>query len=71
MGNYTHTFTKDEREAAENLGALFGTGWPETDKGNLISFPKRRRASGGTSGSSCESISLVAGVGFEPTTSGL
>jgi hypothetical protein len=39
MENYTHTFTKDEREAAENLRALFGTGWPETDKGNLNSFP--------------------------------
>jgi hypothetical protein len=32
-------FTKDEHAAAEKLGELFGTGWPETDKGNLISFP--------------------------------
>src|SRR5262249_39353251 len=27
--NYTHTFTDDERNAAEKLGELFGTGWPE------------------------------------------
>ena len=25
----THTFTQDERRAAEKLGELFGTGWPE------------------------------------------
>ena len=37
--NYTHTFTQDERAAAEKLGELFGTGWPEKEKGNLISFP--------------------------------
>jgi integrase len=36
---YTHTFTQDERVAAEKLGEFFGTGWPEKDKGNLISFP--------------------------------
>jgi len=36
---YTHTFTQDERAAAEKLGELFGTGWPETDKGKVISFP--------------------------------
>jgi len=24
-----HTFTKDEREAAEKLGELFGTDWRE------------------------------------------
>jgi len=34
--NYTHTFTEDEREAAEKIGELFGTGWPE---GKVISFP--------------------------------
>jgi hypothetical protein len=34
--NYTHTFTEDERKAAEKLGELFGTGWPE---GKVISFP--------------------------------
>jgi integrase len=37
--NYTHTFTQDERDAAERLGEFFGTGWPEIDKGKLISFP--------------------------------
>jgi hypothetical protein len=26
MENYTHTFTHDERDAAEKLGQLFGTG---------------------------------------------
>jgi integrase len=29
----------DERNAAEKLGELFGTGWPEIDKGKVISFP--------------------------------
>ena len=37
--DYTHTFTADERDAAEKLGRVFGTEWPEIDKGNLISFP--------------------------------
>jgi integrase len=37
--NYTHTFTADERNAAEKLGEFFGTGWPEIDKGKVISFP--------------------------------
>ena len=37
--NYTHTFTDDERNAAEKLGELFGTGWPEIDAGKVISFP--------------------------------
>jgi hypothetical protein len=37
--SYTHTFTQDERAAAEKLGELFGTGWPETDKVKVISFP--------------------------------
>jgi len=37
--NYTHTFTQDERAAAEKLGELFGTGWPETGEGKVISFP--------------------------------
>ena len=36
---YTHTFSDDERNAADKLGELFGTGWPEIDKGKLISFP--------------------------------
>ena len=37
--NYTHTFTQDERDAAEKLGEFFGTGWPETGQGKVISFP--------------------------------
>ena len=37
--NYTHTFTQDERAAAEKLGEFFGTGWPETGEGKVISFP--------------------------------
>jgi integrase len=36
---YTHTFTQDERAAAEKLGELFGTDWPEKQMGKLISFP--------------------------------
>ncbi|MGC1648825.1 MAG: tyrosine-type recombinase/integrase [Candidatus Sulfotelmatobacter sp.] len=36
---YTHTFTQDERAAAEKLGELFGTGWPEKKMGKLIPFP--------------------------------
>jgi hypothetical protein len=37
--NYTHTFTKDERDAAEGLGKLFGTEWPTSGEEKLISFP--------------------------------
>lgn len=37
--NYTHTFSKDERAAAEKLGELFGTDWPEKEPTNVISFP--------------------------------
>ncbi len=37
--NYTHTFQHHEQEAAEKLGQLFGTVWPEIDKEKLISFP--------------------------------
>jgi hypothetical protein len=36
---YTHTFTVDERNAAEKLGDLFRTGWLEIDAGRVISFP--------------------------------
>jgi integrase len=36
---YTHTFTQDERVAAEKIGELLGTGWPEKERGKLISFP--------------------------------
>jgi hypothetical protein len=27
------------RNAGEKFGELFGTGWPEIDKGKVISFP--------------------------------
>jgi uncharacterized protein DUF5675 len=37
--NCTHTFTQDERHAVEKLGKFFGTGLPEIDKAELISFP--------------------------------
>jgi len=37
--NYTHTFTKDERDAAQELGKLFGTEWPTSGEEKLISFP--------------------------------
>jgi hypothetical protein len=41
--NYTHTFTDDEWSAAEKLGELFGTGWPEIDTGKVVSFPNLSR----------------------------
>jgi hypothetical protein len=41
--NYTHTFTKDERDAAEELGKLFGTEWPTSREEKLISFPNLSR----------------------------
>jgi hypothetical protein len=37
--NYTHTFTHDERNAAEKLGQFFGDGWPEISESKVISFP--------------------------------
>jgi len=37
--NYTHTFTQDERDAAEKLGEFFGTGRPEIGEKKVISFP--------------------------------
>jgi len=37
--NYTHTFTPNERDAAEKLGELFGTKWQEIGKKTVISFP--------------------------------
>jgi len=46
--NYTHTFTENERNAAEKLGQFFETGWPEIDGGKLISsqvFPKKKKGS--------------------------
>jgi len=48
--NYTHTFTDDERNAAEKLGELFGTGWPEIDTGKVISFPNLSQKEGGLAG---------------------
>ena len=48
--NYTHTFTQDERAAAEKLGELFGSGWPERDSGNLISFPNLSQKEEGLAG---------------------
>jgi len=49
--NYTHTFTDDERNAAEKLGELFGTGWPEIDAGKVISFPNLSQKEEGPVGS--------------------
>lgn len=37
--DYTHTFSQDERVAADKLGELFGTGWPEKRTGKVIPFP--------------------------------
>ena len=48
--NYTHTFTEDERNAAEKLGQFFGTGWPEIDDGKLISFPSLSQKEEGLTG---------------------
>ena len=48
--NYTHTFTQDERDAAEKLGQLFGTRWPEIDKGKVISFPNLSQKEEGLAG---------------------
>jgi integrase len=42
--SYTHTFTTDEREAAEKLGELFGAGWPEKGEAKVISFPSLSHA---------------------------
>ena len=38
-GKERHTFTKDERDAPENLGDFFATDWPEIYKGKVVSFP--------------------------------
>ena len=54
--NYTHTFTQDERDAAEKLGDFFGTGWPEIDKGKLISFPSLSQTKEGPLGSIQEAL---------------
>ena len=63
--NYTHTFTPDERSAAEKLGEFFGTGWPEIDMGKVISFPnlsqKEEGLSAPTAESPCESTRFGCG----------
>ncbi len=63
--NYTHTFTQDERDAAEKLGDFFGSGWPEIDRGKVISFPnlsqKEEGLAGGTPTSPCESVRFGCG----------
>lgn len=48
--NYTHTFTKDERDAAEKLGEFFGTGWPEISESKVISFPSLSQNEEGLAG---------------------
>ena len=70
---YTHTFTQDEHVAAEKIGELFGTGWPEKEEGKLISFPNLSQMQNWPAESSQQAvaISLVAGGGFEPPTYGL
>jgi integrase len=54
--NYTHTFTQDERDAAEKLGQLFGTGWPEIDKGKVISFPNLSQKEEGLAGGTQQAL---------------
>ena len=54
--NYTHTFTKDEQDAAEKLGELFGTGWPERDEGKVISFPSLSQMKEGLPGGVQEAL---------------
>jgi len=50
-GDHTHTFTQDERDAAEKLGELFGAAWPETDMGKVISFSCLSQKEEGLAGS--------------------
>ncbi len=54
--NYTHTFTQDERDAAEKLGQLFGAGWPEIDKGKVISFPNLSQKAEGLTGGTQQAL---------------
>ncbi len=49
--NYTHTFTQDERGAAEKLGQLFGSEWPEISESKVISFPSLSQKEEGPVGS--------------------
>lgn len=53
---YTHTFTQDERVAAEKIGELFGTGWPEKEKGKLISFPSLSQTQNGLAESNQQAV---------------
>jgi integrase len=53
---YTHTFTDDERNAAEKLGELFGTGWPEIDAGKVISFPNLSQKEEGLAGGTQQAL---------------
>ena len=54
--NYTHTFTRDEQEAAEKLGELFGSGWPEKEEGKVISFPSLSQMKEGLPGGVQEAL---------------
>ena len=54
--NYTHVFAKDERAAAEKLGELFGTGWPEKEQGKVIPFPNLSQRQEWLAGSSQQAI---------------
>jgi hypothetical protein len=49
--NYTHTFSQDERDAAEKLGQLFGSEWPEISELKVISFPSLSQKEKGPVGS--------------------
>jgi len=40
--HYTHTFSEDERVAAEKLGEFFGTGWPEKETEKLPAKHSRK-----------------------------
>lgn len=55
---YTHTFTQDERVAAEKIGELLGTGWPEKEKGKLISFPNLSQMQNGLAGVSQQAYAI-------------
>jgi hypothetical protein len=47
---------QDERDAAEKLGQLFGTGWPEIDKGKVISFPNLSQKEEGLTGGTQQAL---------------
>jgi len=53
---YTHTFTQDERDAAEKLGEFFGTGWPEIEKGKAVSFPNLSQKEEGLAGDNQQAL---------------